>query len=146
MVRWRATLMTKAFIIIGEAGMRKSGAVRALTGAYDRGLYPVETINNGVLDLFIQIRSLQEVEISPETFIDETREEGYNHILLTLRIENANDYIKEFIKSKWEIVSIISFVKDTLPVIRLNYHTIHNTDTMPANKIASIIRNLWNWI
>jgi len=137
--------MTKAFIIIGEAGMRKSGAVRALTGAYHRGLYPVETKNSGVLDLFVQIRSLQEVKKSAVKFIEEMSDEGYNHILLTLRPEGANNYIKKFIKAKWEIISIITFIKDNVPDIEQTYHTINNTDSMPANKIASVIRNLWNW-
>ncbi len=140
--------MTKAFIIIGDAGMRKSGAVRSLTGAYDRGEYPIETKNNGILDFFVQIRSLQEVEdnMSFHDFIEEMIEGEYNHILLTLRPANAKDYINKFLKEKWELAPIIVFIKDVLPDITQNYHPIYNTDKMCANKIAALIRDLWNWV
>jgi len=152
--------MPDLYIIMGDRNVRKSSTIRALTGAYNKGVYKIAIKSGQVIDVFVQISSLQESKISPEDFIKEVNSEKYKHVLLSLWISPGNeqksglDYINEFIKEKeWSIKEIVVLGMNESEKNNLGLPTnvptpnfIQNSGSLPANQIASQIRNWWCWL
>ena len=145
--------MPDVYVIMGDKNTRKSSTIRALTGVYNKGVYEIAIQGGQVIDVFVQISSLQESGISPQEFIKETK--NYQHILLSLWILSGNGqpdgltYIQDFINAGWDIREIVVLGMNNLPY---NLPTnapkpkyIQNSINLPANQIASQIRNWWKW-
>jgi hypothetical protein len=149
-------VMPNVYVIMGEAGAKKSSTVRALTGAYKSKSYDVGTSDKGVMEIFVQIRSLQEFPIGPQDFIDFITDEEADNVLLTLRINRANRrpegyiYLERFLMADWNIRSVIILNEREVPQVYPPQLPrpilINNTAAMAANTIASRIRGRWLWL
>lgn len=137
------------WVIMGRAAVGKSSTIRALTGAYNSRNIRVQTIQ-GILDIFVQVRSLQEIGVNPVTFIHAHLNDRY--ILLSLRsnslaqFPNGLVYLRAFINSNWIIKGIV-VLDNTLPYTlppTLSPSYINNS--IPINHIARKIRCIWEWI
>jgi hypothetical protein len=148
--------MSNIFAIIGERNTRKSATTRALTGAFKRGVYQIETSGGDIIDFFVQISSLQESGISPKEFIEECNQNSYSDVLVCLWISGGNGqpngltYIQNFLNAGWDIREIVVLGTNKLPYT-LPQHTptpnfVSNSQNLPANNIASRIREWWQWL
>jgi len=146
--------MPKVWIIMGNAHVGKSSAIRALTGVYRSDYTDVQTVHGRLNDVFVQIRSLQEKDIPPQNFINAHNDDGY--ILLALRIgqvgvcPNGLNYIQAFAGNNWMINGVIVLGINNLP-----YNLPHgvpnplfipNSVDTPANHVAHRIRRAWDWL
>ncbi len=148
--------MTDVYVIMGDRNTRKSATIRALTGAFKRGLYRVATQNVGVIDIFVQISSLQESRIPPQNFIQQVQQSNYQYVLVSLWIFQSNrqpnglTYIQSFLNAGWNIQAIVVLGTDrlpyNLPADTPNPNFIPNSQNLPANQIASQIRGWWQWL
>jgi hypothetical protein len=149
-------VMPNVYVIMGEAGAKKSSTIRALTGAYKSKIYDVGTSDKGVMEILVKIRSLQEKPIHPVAFINLIKDEEADNVLLSLRIEKANKcphgyiYLEKFLMSKWKIRSVIilneQIVPEVYPPKLPRPMLISDTAGMAANTIASRIRDRWLWL
>ncbi|NIA11973.1 MAG: hypothetical protein GWP10_20195 [Nitrospiraceae bacterium] len=148
--------MINAFIIMGNENSRKSSTIRALTGAYNKGIYKVAT-RSGNINIFVQISSLQESKLSPTEFINSIKNQEVQNVLVPLWISEKNNnfpsgcnYIHDFQGANWNIKGRVVLGTRNLPcelptnVIQPEF--IPNSTILPANEIASKIRNWWNWL
>lgn len=141
------------YILIGDSNTKKSSTVRALTGAYKKGKWQIET-RNGMADFYIQISALQESQISPKEFIRTIRSSGRRNLLLTLRIQrfrsqpDALGYMKQFKDAGWRIrdIIVLGAKRTELPFsLPFNCDCIVKSRKMTANSIANDIRHRWKW-
>jgi len=150
--------MPDIFIIAGNASTRKSSTIRALTGASQRTIRQVETLH-GVIDIFVQISSLQESNVSPQEFIDIIADHNCGYVLLSLWVTNPQNinqqpdsltYIQEFQNVGWNIRGIVVLGDASLPYVlpqNIPIPTfIPNSRNLPNNAIASQIRHAWQWL
>ncbi len=166
--------MRRVFVILGESRSGKSATIRALTGAFRRGILQVAT-QDGNIDIFVQISALQEAKIRPDGFIDEVnRVEGEPDILVALRPRSTNggnfpdamSYIAQFEQEGWSIVGIVFLDSELnaltnaltdelrdryqhLFVVPNSRYIPANEITpryIPANEIAHRIRGEWGWL
>ena len=157
--------MPDVYVVLGGSNMRKSSTVRALTGVpmqYDTWM--VET-TTGSIDVYVQIKALQEAEITPPDFVNKIanvnqyrNKLGYSpvsNILIPLRISAVNGfpdgavYLQHFIQVGWNIQPIFVLGATALPIglpSGVPAHLISNSTTIPVNQIASSIRGWWNWL
>lgn len=151
--------MPNVYIIMGKNSTDKSSIIRALTGV-DRGReWPVATNQNGNIDIFVQIKSLQEETppIQPQQFIDE--HQNYSNILLPLWVtgkggyRDGRVYIQEFIDAGWQILQIVILLAENgqapeLEGLQLPEPLIINLQNPrePVNAVASRIRGRWGWL
>ena len=145
--------MVAIFIIMGAKGTRKSPTIRALTGAYNSGVYPISTLNLGDIDIFVQIPSLQEDRISPQVFITKVTQNNYSYVLVSLRINSTATqpdglvYLQQFQNARWNVQEIAILGPHPLPYqLPLTHHYIRNSQTIPANNTASQVRGIWQWL
>jgi hypothetical protein len=147
--------MPEVFIIMGHRDSRKSATIRALTGALFRKQYDIATATN-IIRCFVQIRALQEDNISPKKFIADMNSLNVNNILLSLKIKGTRrqnvkgiDYINVFIKEGWTIGHLVILNADNISSVPRGCPQplfIPNSVTTPANKIASQVRKSWQWL
>ena len=148
--------MPDVYVIMGDRNAKKSATIRALTGAFRKGLYQVATQNAGVIDIFVQISSLQESRIPPQAFIQQVQRGNYQYVLVSLWISQGNGrpngltYIHSFLNAGWNIQAIVVLGTNVLPYNlprRIpNPNFIPNSQNLPANQIASQIRGRWQWL
>ncbi len=143
--------MPNLYLVIGTAHARKSALVRCLTGAFHRKLYEVET-QNGTVDFFVQVRSLQEPKISPDEFVNTINDNAYTNVICTLRARTAQGlpdcvgYINAFLNAGFTLSGIVllgSCQGVVLPHGCPQPLRISNPRTIPANLIASQVRQAW---
>ncbi len=145
--------MPDVFIIMGKTKTKKSATIRALTGVFHGKDWKVAT-QNETIDIFVQVRALQEAKISPKNFIRQRN--GSLNILVCLWISKGNGqpdgdtYIKAFLKARWNIKEIVVLGTEKLPY-DLPQDTpkpkfIHDSQNRPANWIASQVRGWWRWL
>ena len=147
--------MPTVYALLGDGNTRKSSTTRALTGAAQRRVMSVATAA-GSIDVFVQISSLQESQITPQQFIAEMIAAGHQNILVTLWVSqlgtfpSGSDYLREFANAGWVIQQIV--VLGTTPLSPPLHagapppNLIPHSATTPANQIASLIRGWWNWL
>lgn len=147
--------MPTVYAILGDGNTRKSSTSRALTGVAQRKAVTVAT-PVGNIDVFVQIKSLQEANISAQDFITEMTQAGHSHMLVTLWVSQfwtfppGTDYLRDFAIAGWTINQIVVLGPTPLapplhagaPVPRL----IPNSAITPVNQIASQVRGWWNWL
>ncbi len=147
------------YVILGNSGAGKSAATRALSGRYHRGVKQLN-IRNSPHDFFIQIRSLQEIGMTAQDFIQQMSLYAIDNILLNLRIKQIRkrsgvicpdglSYINDFISSNWNIRGItvlnVNAVPTQLSQVTSNQIAIPNNLNLTESVIASRIRTAWNW-
>jgi len=147
--------MPNLYIVIGEAETRKSSCIRALSGVFRRKRYTIRTVNDGDIDVYIPgTSSLQERGISPDDFMDEVKRDGSQNVLMSLWISATgtqpagHTYIQRFIQAGWNIERVVVLdEKDPidLPQGCPNQQLIPGSRNLPANEIASQIRQSWQW-
>ena len=147
--------MPNIYIVIGNGNTRKSSLIRALSGVANRGKYEIEDSSSIKNEFFIQVRSLQEANISPPDFITEMQNSNVSHILAALRINTLNSqpngasYINAFINTTgWNISGIIKMgggIITGLPAGCTAPVQINNTNSRAANEMASSVRQTWLW-
>ncbi len=145
--------MPNIFIVLGDTQTRKSAIIRVLTGAFGRALFQIAT-QNEIIDVFVQIRALQEANINPQEFIRQAAD--YPNILVSLWISQGNgqpnglQYIQAFIDTTWPIAQIVVLgiqnLPYNLPQGLPNPLFISDSRNIPANQIAHQIRNHWHWL
>ena len=152
------------YMILGEANMRKSSAMRCLSGVDRKNVYQIQHINGNIRSTFVRISSLQEAdctEIEFVTYVTKEVKKHYDDIFISLRINgfthpkykrplnSAKDYINHFISIGWNIIKIVDF-QDVKNIVSLGNITptltVMDTDKKECNHTASIIRNHFNWI
>lgn len=146
--------MPKVWIVMGNAQVGKSSAIRALTGVYRSGRTDVQTVHGRLNGIFVQVRSLQEKGISPQDFISARDDDEY--ILLALRVNQAGgcpnglSYMQAFTGNNWMINRVTVLGTDNLPYNLPqgipNPLYIRNSGNIPANQTAHRIRNAWDWL
>jgi len=152
----RREQIKNVYLILGDSHTRKSSTIRALTGAYNKRIYEIAT-QNGNIEAYVQISSLQESQISPEDFINSEDIENVENILVSLWIQgrgnnipNGLGYIQSFIQSGWNIINpIIVLGTNNLPFVlpqNIQPSFIEDSPILPANAIANRIRDQWNWL
>ena len=146
--------MSEVQIIMGDSKVRKSSTIRALTGVFRSSRPQIKTTDGLVINVFVQIRALQEVAITPEEFIKKHDSEEY--ILLGLRINGGHrnpsglEYIEKFRSHGWNIKDIyvlgreLSDLPFSLPH-DISAYSIKDSN-IPANEIACKIRERWGWL
>jgi hypothetical protein len=146
-------------IIMGQGDSRKSSTIRALTGAFQRGCYDIAT-NENIIKVYVQIRALQEAEIESKDFISDINSKKFINVILSLRIESliingrefldGKTYIRDFINANWDIRNIFVLGRKKLPYDLPSQCPVPKffpkSETTPANKIASDIRGILNWL
>jgi hypothetical protein len=146
--------MVEAYVILGEHDVRKSSSVRALTGAGSRGQRTVAT-NVGNIDVWTEIRALQENSITSAKFITTVINSGDQYTLFPLRISQHRgfhggaNYIQDFINAGWTILHVVllgaAAVQGGLPPGTPNPNIVPQSRVTPANQIAAQIRAWWAW-
>ncbi|GAH53823.1 unnamed protein product [marine sediment metagenome] len=144
--------MSNIFIVLGYIKTRKSFTIRALTGVYNRRVMQVAT-QAGNINIFVQIRSLQELGIAPQNFA--TQIANRTNVLVSLRVSPGNrqpdglKYIQTFINNGCTISQIVVLGTNNLPynlpVGLPSPLFIPNSRTIPPNQIAHQIRAQWGW-
>ena len=144
------------FIVLGNSQTGKSVTIRGLTGMWKKGKCKIET-NNGVIDIYVFIRALQEVRLTPDDAVKELRE--HKRLLIPLRIlggricPGALEYIQAFINEDFTVSQLVALgdnqddfeeIRDKYP--QLQYiHTLKKIKDMPNNHAACQIRDAWDW-
>jgi len=138
---------------MGDTKTRKSAVIRALTGAHKRGVYDVAT-SLGVLNVYVQISSLQEDNITPAKFVREHLKD--ENVLIPLWIKgrgkfpDGDVYLARFLQAGWYISGLVILgvknVKIKIPNGVPNPVYFPNSKVEPANKTANSIRKLWGWL
>ncbi len=147
--------MPNIFIIMGDRNTRKSATIRALTGVFHGGVYKVATKERDI-DVFVQISSFQESKMSSQDFIGKVNENNYSNVLVALWVSKGNKqpngftYIQDFLDASYNIQQIVVLGTNNLPYDlpknTPNPNYIHNSQNLPANRIASRIRRWWQWL
>jgi energy-coupling factor transporter ATP-binding protein EcfA2 len=142
------------WVVLGYPGSGKSTAIRALTGAFSKTHMSVDISGGTLEDMFVHIRSIQEVGMMPDDFIDAYKDERY--ILTSLRVEgqsrypNGSEYIQAFIEAGWRInhLAILNRADENMdfPGGSQMSISVSNSDTIPPNRLANHLRVLWKWI
>jgi hypothetical protein len=144
--------MNRVYIILSAPHTRKSSCIRTLTGARKRDIWQVRFNAGNDVDIFVQIKALQEDRIDPQKFIDEMNERNIDYVLTALRIRNCQDYLNAFL-STWPDANFIVQIlgQGQVPIIqnprvRVLENTITNSATLPNNAIAQQVRQEFGWI
>jgi len=148
--------MPNVYVIMGDRNARKSATIRALTGAFQKDVYQVAIQDTRIINVFVHISSLQESQISPQQFIHQIGQNDYQYVLVSLWISQGNRqpngsvYIQNFLNARWNILQIVVLGTNHLPYgLSPNIpHPKHipNSQGLPANQIASQIREWWQWL
>ena len=147
--------MPNVYIIIGNAKTRKSSTIRALTGVYRSIMRRVAISTVTTVNMFVQVISLQEDNISSKKIIEKHNSDEY--ILLSLRLNHANglpsglDYINDFLSNHWNIQQIVVLGHAPQTIAFPNQITNINSfwsinDNTATNSIANQIRRWWGWL
>jgi hypothetical protein len=164
----KVKFMPNVYAILGDSNTRKSSTVRALTGApMQHNPWSVATTPpTGNIEVYVQIKALQEDNINEEQFVGKIAEVDQYHnklglrpvhnILIPLRISAVNGfhdgtvYLQYFAQAGWNIHQIVVLGTTTLlsplPAGAPAPNQIPYSTTMPANQIASYIRGWWGWL
>lgn len=148
--------MPNVYVVIGDANTKKSSIIRALSGVDRRDNYLIEDLEGNTLNIFIQIRSLQESKISIQEFIDYITKQNIENVLVALRKDRCNslpqgmDYLQSFVANSWSIQQIVVLGENQLPNLpqgcpQPNFFPNSADENIAANNIAHEIRKIWNW-
>lgn len=147
--------MVTVYAILGDSNTRKSSTVRALTGVAQRKEVRVATVA-GDIDVFVNIKSLQEANISPQQFIREVAAGEYTNVLVPLLVSEMNihpqeaDYIQAFLNAGWTIQQLVVLgalsLATPLPAGIPRPNFVSDSTSIPVNRIASRVRSWWGWL
>jgi hypothetical protein len=151
--------MPTVYAILGDANTRKSSTTRALTGVAQRKSVTVATVS-GDIEVFVQVSSLQELNVLPSDFISQVMAEGHKNVLVELWISSRThmrtvyppglDYFLAFLNAGWAIRHVVvlgvSSLSRSLPPGAPSPNFIPQSASIPVNRIASHIRAWWAWL
>jgi len=153
----RGIKMPNIFLIMGNPNAGKSRTIRSLTGVSRRRsrCYQVET-RSGIIDIYIQLDSIQEEGKTPKEFIDYIKN-NYNNIqniFVGVWISYGDmppgvDYIQAFLNEGWNVNQIVVLGANNIVNLPQNMpqpHYIPDSRSLPSNTIASRIRQWWQWL
>ncbi len=152
-------IMRWVFIVVGNSGSRKSSAIRALTGVGYRKVFHVMQIDRTILNIYVRPASLQEDKMRPGDFVQyvENLDGNPDAVLLALRSQaarngqfpDATQYASQFEQAGWQIAGVAALQGASFDRLTNNAPRpveIPESQSMPANEIASRIRGRWNWL
>lgn len=146
------------FIITGAPNDRKSSTIRALTGVHNGKSFKVD-INGVDENVYVMTTSPNEVKsvefpngISPnelvkliKSFKDETK------VILPIRaikplhgLPTADEYIKVLYSAGFNIATVAMYNINVALPEGITDILVSNTRNTAANKLASILRKIWN--
>jgi energy-coupling factor transporter ATP-binding protein EcfA2 len=146
--------MDAVYIVLGNQGVGKSTCIRALTGAYKRGFMLVRLTNDRDIEVFVQVRALQEAPFRPEDFIEEMNGKNVDYILTALHISGrsgntCSDFVNAF-QNAWPDVQLVIQVlgqENPPPEIQnIALHRIANSRNLAPNSLANQVRPRFGWV
>jgi hypothetical protein len=148
--------MANVFAVIGNARMRKTSSIRALTGVGKVSPRWNVAYTHGNASTYVQPPGLQETHIPPETFIQTVNGAGVECVIVALRYSevghggqifpNAAAYLAAFQRANWNISGhAVLGPGDPLPGGGVTIQ-ITNPDDMASNAIAARLRQTWGII
>lgn len=128
--------MPNVFVVVGNVGTGKSSIIRALTGVWSSKSVRVAKVEGQSIEVYVQVRSLQEVKVTPDDFIRNHAND--DNILVALRsnggaFPDAAEYIRLFAASGWTVTRVMD-----LPA--------NNRSLPPANERANTVRIQLGWL
>jgi len=168
----------RAWILVGENDSRKSSTIRCLTGLQKPDYHDIALENGQCMPIYAEIRSLQEhgedKKYTPEGYcefikieIKSYAENGYitpkyYNLILPIHYNSGNksksgkEYIYAFVKSGWEIQSVISMGErvfseanskrmDWVSWLGCHYGEVPESTELSSTESASRIRKFWGW-
>lgn len=152
--------MTNLYILMGTTQTRKSATIRALTGYTRRNPLQVRLVENGDTKTIYVIPSSPQENLEPfDRGIERIAQEGHEwDVLLAMHPDRALDFIQrippgnrdEIYIAPLGMVEIPENLQRQFEEAQLNPIILHpgieNSSDMPANEIAHIIREHWNWL
>lgn len=147
--------MKTLYVVMGADGTRKSSTIRALTGIRASSMTTVATLQ-GVMDVYVQLCSPQEKGLMPDHVLRQVISKNASCVLAALWLNanahngtpNGDKYIDHFIKHGWTLNGIaILGSNDSIGFTNSISQPLHisNSEQMPANAIAALIRDQWQW-
>lgn len=143
--------MITVWAVVGDANMRKTSTIRALTGVGSkRPRWDVAFTAHGTAAAYVHPAGLQEMKITPAKFIQEVRAAGVSRAIVALRYHavgqcpNAAVYLSAFQSAGWTVAGQATLGRATpIPHFRAGAIAIPNSSTTPPNLIADQLRNAW---
>lgn len=150
--------MPNVYVLLGDGNTRKSSTARALTGVPQRKSVSVAT-TGGNIEVFVQIKSLQEAHISPQDFIQEANNAAYSNVLVPLWISNfpgppsfphGAHYIQDFLNANWHIQAVVALgvgqLPQQLPAPAPIPQFLSQSMFTPVNQTSAAVRGWWGWV
>ncbi len=144
----------KLFIIIGKSNSHKSSVIRCITGCpVSQGNWKIKLSNNQIEDFYVAITSPQErnnVGLAPSDFISELKGKNEESILIALQSTSTSNqpngevYLQAFIDNGFDIQKIACFDSEAELLGLTNQ--LFNTQNIPSNETASLVRDMWEII
>ncbi|ENM3735984.1 hypothetical protein [Vibrio cholerae] len=156
--------MKKLHVVIGDSGTRKSSLIRCLSGAGSADpskILDIEYQNGRIAKVHVILSALQESYKPqlPSDVVEYVSNHPADEFLLPLRVNSvstkgknypvANTYLNAFVQAGLQIESVallgVSAQQVTIPV-QCKIAKEPKSQIIPTNKIASTVRNIWNWV
>jgi hypothetical protein len=144
----------KLFIIIGKSNSHKSSVIRCVTGCpISQGNWKIKLSNNQIEDFYVAITSPQErnnVGLAPSDFISELKGKNEESILIALQSTSTSNqpngevYLQAFIDKGFDIQKIACFDSEAELLGLTNQ--LFNTQNIPSNETASLVKDMWEII
>jgi hypothetical protein len=158
--------MPSIWAVIGDANMRKSSTIRALTGVGNRSvgmhIWDVDFQARGIVGVFICKAGLQELRITAATFIqminNYQQNNNFTDVMVALRYQNhghdaqgqplgnADTYLSDFINAGWIISGCALLGAAAQGLAPMGFGTVVNiphSNITPSNSNAAQLRMAW---
>ena len=143
----------KLFIIIGKSNSHKSSIIRCITGCpISQGNWKIKLSNNQIEDFYVAITSPQErnkIGVNPDDFINELNGKNEERILIALQSESTSkqpngEVYLQALNAGFDIQKIACFDSEAELLGLTNQ--LFNTQNIPSNETASLVRDMWGII
>ena len=142
--------MVHLWAVIGDSNMRKTSSIRALTGVgRTQPNWEISYLADGKQETYVHPAGLQEVDISPQEFIDSLNDVGVDKVIVALRHDPARghggaiEYLEEFTAAGWVVAGNAVLGRDEAFPNFGKKIALPNAATTPANEIANRLRRKW---
>ncbi len=142
--------MPTVWAVIGDSNMHKTSSIRAMTGVGRKEpQWQVEYMAYGNASTFVHPAGLQEMNISPQAFIQDVHSACVQHVIVALRYVGAHGqpdaagYLAAFRAANWNIAGY-AVLGPGVPLATFGKGvSISNAPQMPSNEIAAQLRAAW---
>jgi hypothetical protein len=136
--------------VIGHANARKTSTIRALTGAGRKHKHwEIAYRGHGGAITYVHPPGLQEVNVSPNKFIQQVKAAKVDHVIVALRYHGARQhppaagYFRAFQKAGWNIAGhAVLGINPPLSGFGKGVR-VPDAPQMPPNQIAEKLRVAW---